>query len=303
MKKITDSQLLLLTALASVLTAVLLISIKLVAWYLSGSVAMLASLVDSLMDAAASLVNLLAIRYSLVPADSEHRFGHGKAEALAGLGQAVLITLSAMFLLNESVGRLLSPQPMQATTLAVGVMIGSTVITLLLLRLQHYTVKRTGSTAVEADSLHYLSDVAMNGGILLALLGAAYGWLWLDGLAGFLIGLYVLRAAWQVGNQSAQLLLDREMSADVRHVIAGIVAEHPLALGFHQLRTRESGRTCFIQMHVDMDENLTLRDAHALVDSIEKRIHEYFPDADVLIHQDPVKVAPTVPVQDQPPYE
>ena len=303
MKKLTDSQLMLLTGIASVLTAVLLISIKLVAWYLSGSVAMLASLVDSLMDAAASLVNLLAIRYSLVPADSEHRFGHGKAEALAGLGQAALITLSAVFLLNESVGRLLSPQPVQATTLAVGVMVASIIITLLLLRLQRYTIKRTGSTAVEADSLHYLSDVAMNGGILLALAGTAYGWLWLDGLAGFLIGLYVLRAAWQVGNQSVQLLLDREMSADVRHVIASIVAEHPLALGFHQLRTRQSGRTCFIQMHVDMDENLTLRDAHALVDSIERRIQEHFPDADVLIHQDPVRVAPTVSVQDQVPYE
>ena len=159
MKKPTDSQLMLLTGVASVLTAALLISIKLVAWYLSDSVAMLASLVDSLMDAAASMVNLLAIRYSLVPADSEHRFGHGKAEALAGLGQAVLITLSAMFLLNESVGRLLAPQPMQATTLAIGVMIASIFITLLLLRLQYYTVKRTGSTAVEADSLHYLSDV------------------------------------------------------------------------------------------------------------------------------------------------
>ena len=296
MKKMSDARLMLLAGLASVLTAVVLISVKLVAWYLSGSVAMLASLVDSLMDAAASLVNLFAIRYSLVPADSEHRFGHGKAEALAGLGQAVLITLSAMFLLNESVGRLLSPQPLQATTLAVGVMLFSIVVTLMLLRLQSYTVRRTGSTAVEADSLHYLSDVAMNGGILLALLGAAYGWMWLDGLAGLLIGLYVLRAAWQVGNQSVQLLLDREMSADVRHIIAGIVAEHPQALGFHQLRTRQSGRTCFIQMHVDMDENLTLRDAHTLVDSIERRIQEQFPDADVLIHQDPVKVAPRVPV-------
>jgi ferrous-iron efflux pump FieF len=297
MKNISDSRLMLLTGVASVLTAVLLISVKLVAWYLSDSVAMLASLVDSLMDAAASLVNLLAIRYSLVPADAEHRFGHGKAEALAGLGQAVLITLSALFLLNESVGRLLSPQPLEATTLAVGVMVFSIVVTLALLRLQSYTVKRTGSTAVEADSLHYLSDLAMNGAILLALIGASFGLLWLDGLAGMLIGLYVLRAAWQVGHHSSQLLLDREMSADVRHVIASIVAEHPLALGFHQLRTRESGRTCFIQMHVDMDENLTLRDAHELVDSIERRIHEHFPEADVLIHQDPVKVSPKVPLQ------
>lgn len=298
MKTISDSRLMLLTGVASVLTAVLLISVKLVAWYLSDSVAMLASLVDSLMDAAASLVNLLAIRYSLVPADAEHRFGHGKAEALAGLGQSVLITLSAIFLLNESVGRLMSPQPLEATTLAVGVMIFSIVVTLALLRLQSYTVKRTGSTAVEADSLHYFSDLAMNGGILLALVGAGFGLLWLDGLAGLLIGLYVLRAAWQVGHHSSQLLLDREMSADVRQVIASIVAEHPLALGFHQLRTRESGRTCFIQMHVDMDENLTLRDAHALVDSIERRIHEHFPEADVLIHQDPVKVSPKVPLQE-----
>lgn len=298
MKTISDSRLMLLTGVASVLTAVLLISVKLVAWYLSDSVAMLASLVDSLMDAAASVVNLLAIRYSLVPADAEHRFGHGKAEALAGLGQSVLITLSAIFLLNESVGRLMSPQPLEATTLAVGVMIFSIVVTLALLRLQSYTVKRTGSTAVEADSLHYFSDLAMNGGILLALVGAGFGLLWLDGLAGLLIGLYVLRAAWQVGHHSSQLLLDREMSADVRQVIASIVAEHPLALGFHQLRTRESGRTCFIQMHVDMDENLTLRDAHALVDSIERRIHEHFPEADVLIHQDPVKVSPKVPLQE-----
>ncbi|MDF1630149.1 MAG: cation diffusion facilitator family transporter [Alcanivoracaceae bacterium] len=297
MKPLSDSRLMLLTGVASVLTAVLLISVKLVAWYLSDSVAMLASLVDSLMDAAASFVNLLAIRYSLVPADAEHRFGHGKAEALAGLGQAVLITLSALFLLNESVGRLLSPQPLEATTLAVGVMVFSIVVTLALLRLQSYTVKRTGSTAVEADSLHYLSDLAMNGGILLALIGAGFGLLWLDGLAGMLIGFYVLRAAWQVGHQSSQLLLDREMSADVRQVIASIVAEHPLALGFHQLRTRESGRTCFIQMHVDMDENLTLRDAHELVESIEHRIHEHFPEADVLIHQDPVRVSPKVPLQ------
>jgi ferrous-iron efflux pump FieF len=295
--KISDSRLMLLTGVASVLTAVLLISVKMVAWYLSDSVAMLASLVDSLMDAAASFVNLLAIRYSLIPADAEHRFGHGKAEALAGLGQAVLITLSALFLLNESAGRLMSPQPLEATTLAIGVMIFSILVTLALLRLQRYTVKRTGSTAVAADSLHYLSDLAMNGGILLALVGASFGLLWLDGLAGLLIGLYVLRAAWQVGHHSSQLLLDREMSADVRQVIASVVAEHPLALGFHQLRTRESGRTCFIQMHVDMDENLTLRDAHELVESIERRIHQHFPEADVLIHQDPVKVSPKVPLQ------
>jgi ferrous-iron efflux pump FieF len=296
MVRLSDSRLMLLTGVASVFTAVVLISVKLVAWYMSGSVAILASLVDSLMDAAASLVNLLAIRYSLMPADDEHRFGHGKAEALAGLAQATLITLSALYLLNEAIDRLLNPVALEASGVAISVMLFSIFATVLLLRLQHYTVRRTGSTAVEADSLHYLSDVAMNIGILLALVGASFGLLWLDGVAGLLIAAYVLRAAWQVGNQSVQLLLDREMSAEVRQVIASIVAEHPMALGFHQLRTRQSGRTCFIQMHVDMDENLTLREAHALVDSIEERIQEHFPEADVLIHQDPVKVSPTVPL-------
>ncbi|MFN3714612.1 MAG: cation diffusion facilitator family transporter [Alcanivoracaceae bacterium] len=296
MVKLSDSRLMLLTGVASVFTAVVLISVKLVAWYMSGSVAILASLVDSLMDAAASLVNLLAIRYSLMPADDEHRFGHGKAEALAGLAQATLITLSALYLLNEAIDRLLNPVALEASGVAISVMLFSIFATVLLLRLQHYTVRRTGSTAVEADSLHYLSDVAMNIGILLALVGASFGLLWLDGVAGLLIAAYVLRAAWQVGNQSVQLLLDREMSAEVRQVIASIVAEHPMALGFHQLRTRQSGRTCFIQMHVDMDENLTLREAHALVDSIEERIQKHFPEADVLIHQDPVKVSPTVPL-------
>ena len=180
----TDSRLLLLTGAASVATAVLLITVKLAAWYLSDSVAVLASLVDSLMDVSASLVNLLAIRYSLVPADAEHRFGHGNAEALAGLGQAALITASAVYLLKESAGHLLEPQPLTATTLAMGVMAFSTVITIGLLYLQKYTIKRTGSAAIEADSLHYLSDVAMNIGIFLALIGASFGLFWLDGLTG-----------------------------------------------------------------------------------------------------------------------
>lgn len=300
MKHLSDSRLMLLAGLASVLVAVTLMVIKVVAWQLSGSVAMLASLVDSLMDGAASLVNLFAIRYSLVPADAEHRFGHGKAEALAGLGQSVLITVSALFLLHESITHLLVPRELQATGVAIAVMVISIVLTMLLLRLQHYAVQRTGSAAVEADSVHYLSDVGMNLAILVALAGAGMGWLWLDGCAGVLVGLYVLFSAWKVGNRSVQLLLDREMPDEVRQQIAALVAEHPQILGFHQLRTRQAGRTSFIQLHVDMDENLTLREAHALVDSLERRILSVFPDADVLIHQDPVKVTPKVPLQDPP---
>lgn len=296
---INDRRLLLLTALASVATAVLLISIKLLAWQLSGSVAMLGSLIDSLMDSAASLVNLLAIRYALTPADEEHRFGHGKAEALAGLGQALLITLSAVFLFSESLQRLSQPQPVEAANIAVLVMLVSTALTIALLLLQRHTVRRTGSTAIQADSLHYFADVAMNVGILLAIWLASTGWYRVDGGAGMLVAFYVLYAAWGVGRQSIQVLLDREMPLAVRHTISAIVGGHPQVLGFHQLRTRQSGPTCFIQLHLDMSGDMTLRQAHELADQVEQAIRERFPNADVLIHPDPVADSPQLPVPEQ----
>ena len=296
---ISENRLLMLTALASVATAVVLITIKLVAWQLSGSVAMLGSLVDSLMDSAASLVNLFAIRYALVPADAEHRFGHGKAEALAGLGQALLITGSALFLFSESVQRLWQPQPVAAAKVAVLVMLLSTVLTIALLLLQRYAVKRTGSTAIQADSLHYFADVAMNVGILLAIWLASAGWLWVDGGAGIAVALYVLYAAWGVGQRSIQVLLDREMPLPVRHAISAIVASHHQVLGFHQLRTRQSGPTCFIQLHLDMAGDMTLREAHELADQVEQDIRAHFPNADVLIHPDPVSHSQALPVPER----
>lgn len=296
LNKSSDSSLLLVTAAASILVALTLIILKGGVWWVSGSVSLLASLIDSVMDSLASLVNFLAIRYSLQPADEEHRFGHGKAEALAGLGQAVLIGVSALLLGREAIDKLIHPQPVGELNLAIMVMVISIVLTFLLLMLQRYTVKRTGSTAIEADSLHYLSDLAVNVGIIAALVASVFGYLWVDGTVAMLIALYILRAAWGIGSESTQLLLDREISGDVREEISTIVAAHPQALGFHQLRTRQSGRTQFIQLHVDMDERMSLREAHDLAEDIELRIREKFPMADVIIHEDPVKASPLVAV-------
>ncbi|EKF75132.1 cation efflux family protein [Alcanivorax hongdengensis A-11-3] len=294
-----DHRLLITAGLASVLTAIILIAAKAVAWMMTGSVSLLASLVDSVMDSIASLINFVAIRYSLVPADEEHRFGHGKAEALAGLGQAVFIFASSVFLLVQAVQKLMEPVPLKATTVGVAVMVFSIVMTLLLLMIQKYVVRQTGSTAIEADSLHYLSDLSVNVGIILVLVLSPLGFDWLDGLVALGIALYILRSAWQIGFESAQLLLDREIPGDVREVVGAIVAEHELALGFHDLRTRQSGRTQFIQLHVDMDQNLSLLQAHGLAESIEMRIREQFPAADVIIHQDPVAVGPHVSVDER----
>ncbi|MCG8392511.1 MAG: cation diffusion facilitator family transporter [Pseudomonadales bacterium] len=291
-----EHRLLLLAGLASVLTALLLIAAKAVAWMLTGSVSLLASLVDSVMDSLASLINFFAIRYSLVPPDEEHRFGHGKAEALAGLGQAVFIAGSSLFLVQQSVSKLMDPQPIEQNTIGIVVMVFSIIVTFGLLLLQKYVVRETGSTAIEADSLHYLSDLAVNVGIILVLVVSQFGFLWLDGTVGLVIALFILISAWRIGYESVQLLLDREIPGDVRNVIGSIVAGHPKALGFHDLRTRQSGRTQFIQLHVDMDQNLSLLEAHDLAVNIQARIQEAFPAADVIIHQDPVAVGPKVSV-------
>lgn len=291
-----EHRLLHMAAAASVLTALMLIAAKTVAWLLTGSVSLLASLVDSVMDSLASLINFFAIRYSLVPADNEHRFGHGKAEALAGLGQALFIAASSLFLIHQSVLKLLEPSPIEQSGVGIAVMVFSIVLTFGLLLIQKYVVRETGSTAIEADSLHYLSDLAVNVGIIVVLALSQLGWLWLDGSVGLVIAIFILFSAWRIAWDACQLLLDREMPDDVRTRIAAIVSSHPQALGFHDLRTRQSGRTSFIQLHVDLDETLTLRQAHTLVCQIQDDIVSAFPNADVIIHQDPVAVGDRVPV-------
>lgn len=289
-------RLLLGAAVASVMTALILIAGKTLAWLMTGSVSLLASLVDSVMDSIASAVNFIAIRYSLMPADQEHRFGHGKAEALAGLGQAAFITGSSVYLLFEAVNKLLHPRPLAATGVGIAVMVGAIVMTGALVLLQRYVIRRTGSSAIAADSLHYFADLAVNMGIILAILASEMGYYWVDGAAGLAVAAFILHSAWRIGHESVQLLLDREIPGEVRAEIGAIVAEHEGALGFHDLRTRQAGHTQFIQLHVDMDRTLTLQASHDLAERIEHAIRARFPRAEVLIHQDPVEAVPREPI-------
>lgn len=284
---VSDEKLLRWATYASVFTASCLIVIKIFAWWLTDSVSMLASLVDSLMDAAASLINLFAVAHALVPADHEHRFGHGKVESLAGLGQAVFIFISALFLLYNAYDRLQHPQELMALGWGTAVTLVSIALTVLLLLFQSYVVKRTQSLAVKADALHYRSDLATNAVILLALLFSYYGFQRVDPLFAIVIAFYILYSAWCIAHDSAQILLDRELPDAMRARIIDVAEAIVEVKSIHDLRTRRSGLTHFIQLHIDLDASLTLQQAHRIADEVEAAIIAAIPNADVIIHQDP----------------
>lgn len=271
----------------SVATAGALIVAKGIAWLNTGSVSLLASLIDSLMDAVASVINLVAVRFALQPADEEHRFGHGKAESLAGLAQAAFICGSALLLVSEAVDRMIDPRPLEDVVLGVWIMVLSILATLLLLAIQRYTIRHTGSVAIKADSLHYFTDLLTNLSVIVALFLAARGWLLADAVFGLAIGAYILYSAISIARESVQHLMDRELSQETQDQIAAIVLQHPEVHAVHDLRTRQSGQTRFIQLHIEMDGGMTLARAHEIGDTVMQRLREALPDTDIIIHQDP----------------
>ncbi len=273
---------------ASLAVATGLLVTKLAAWHLTDSVAMLASAADSTLDALASAVAMLAVHWSLQPADEEHRFGHGKLEPLAGLLQAVLVLASAVGLLVSAFQRLLAPRPVEQGALGLAVMAVATVATLLLMRFQKKVILATDSTAISADSLHYGTDLAMNGAVAIALVGAwGFGWLWLDPLLGLATAVLIGRSATQIAWSSIQLLMDRELSNDDRQRIIAIVKSHSEVLGMHDLRTRRIGLHSHIQFHLELDGESTLREAHAIGQAVEDEVRAAFADSEVLVHFDP----------------
>lgn len=274
--------------IAAIVVALILIVIKLLAWLMSGSVSVLASLIDSGMDSAVSVVNFIAIRYALTPADDEHRFGHGKAEPIAGLVQAAIIMASAGFLLLHAVQKILHPQPIEHTHLGLIVMGVSLLLTIALVAFQKYVVRTTGSTAIEADSLHYTSDILATAAVIVALVAAQQGYDNVDAVLGLVIAVFIASSAWKIGAQSLRLLLDQELGPEVWEAVAQIANNNPDVRGYHQLRTRQSGYVIFIQLHLELDKHMPLLQAHAITEEVEQALRERYPNADVLIHTDPV---------------
>jgi cation diffusion facilitator family transporter len=274
--------------LLSVGTALLLVTIKTAAWIASGSTAMLASLADSGLDLIASLATAFAVRYAAVPPDAEHRFGHGKAEAFASLFQAGLVFASAALIAREAVGDLLAPHPLEHEGWAVAVMVASTALTGLLIAAQTRVLRQTSSVAVSGDRAHYATDLASNA-VALAGIGAS-AWLGVNGLdaaAALVIAALLLWGAVGVFRDAANQLMDRELPEEDRIEIVRLATTDGRLSNVHQLRTRASGPFIHIQMHVDLDPQLTLEAAHEAIVAAEKRILESYPAADILIHADP----------------
>jgi len=279
-----------LATYASISVALTLIGAKLMAWGMSGSVSLLATLVDSTLDAFASLINLLAVRHALSPADKEHRFGHGKAEAIAGLGQAAFITGSAGFLLLESGRRLLNPEPFQSYVVGMWVMVFSIALTLILLSFQRHVIAKTNSTAIKADALHYRTDVLVNITVILALWLSVEGWAGFDALFAGVIALYILWSVWGIITQALDHLMDKELPDEDRANIKQIVNAHTEVRGMHDLRSRRSGTDTFIQLHLELDDELKLLQAHRISDAVEFSIQKVYPSAEIIIHIDPISI-------------
>ncbi|MBX8471159.1 MULTISPECIES: cation diffusion facilitator family transporter [unclassified Pseudomonas] len=284
------ARLLRLATRASVAVACTLIIAKAIAWWLSGSVSMLAGLTDSALDGVTSLLNLLAVHYALRPADDDHRYGHGKAESLAGMAQALFIGGSAVLIAFQAYERMNNPEPLGAPWLSIGVIVFSLLLTAALLMLQHRVIKQTGSNAVRADSLHYRSDLLLNGSILIALVLAGLGFDQLDAWFGLGIAAYILWSAIQIARESFSVLMDEELPTDVSQHMLELACGVPGVLGAHDLRTRISGNHWFVQLHLELPGELTLSVAHGISDQAADAIHKAYPRAEVLVHADPQEV-------------
>jgi ferrous-iron efflux pump FieF len=276
---------------AALAVGTVLIVAKFAAWLATDSVALLSSLIDSLVDLAASLINFFAVRHAATPADREHRFGHGKAEPLAALGQSAFLIGSALLLMAEAVRRLILPQPVEHAVTGVAVMLFSVVVTVGLVAYQRHVVRQTGSLAIGADELHYRGDLILNGSVIATLiLGQALGLNILDPLFGGAIGIWIIYSAVRISKLSLTQLMDRELPDKERAYIRKIAESRPEVSAVHDLRTRVAGPTAFIQLHIEMDGGLSLLEAHRISDAVEADLRNAFPSAEIIIHEDPAGI-------------
>lgn len=284
----THGRLMRRAAFASVAVSVGLVALKAIAYFLTNSVAMLASLADSALDLFSSTLNLVAIRSALTPADAEHRFGHGKAEPLAGLAQGAFIAGSATFLVIQAINRFIVPESLDHPTSGLIVMGFSIAATLALVTYQRHVVRKTNSIAIAADRMHYASDLVTNIGVVVAIgLTQWFGWRLADPVIALLIAGILVYSAWGVFLQSYNQLMDRELADKERERIKTIILRHPEVRNLHDLRTRAAGVHTFIQFHIELDPAISITRAHEISDAVERSVCAEFPKSEVIIHQDP----------------
>lgn len=262
--------------------------IKVLAYWLTGSLAVLGALFDAGLDSLMAVANLLAIRYALLPPDANHRFGHGKIESIASAGQGVFIFISSGYLLWGSIDRLIHPIPLRYMHVALAIASISIVLSFSLILIQSYVIKVTQSVIIRADSLHYKGDLVINGSVIASAVAAGgFGVVWVDAALGLFVALFLAIGALRIIRSALHQLLDRELTDD-HAVIERIILSHPKVLGFHDLRTRQSSLRKFMQFHLDLDADMVLREAHKVAQEVERSLLDVFPDAEIIIHQDPL---------------
>ncbi len=273
---------------ASVIVASTLILLKGMTFLMTGSVSIMSSLFDSIQDMMTSLVNMVAIKHAIEPADKQHRFGHGKAQALGGLIQAFIIAIAALGLFIESCRRFFYPQPIAHIKWGIIITAFAILMTLILVRFQTVVVQKTQSLSIKTDRAHYTGDILMNVGVLVAILISYYtGWTCLDALFGVGVAVYLGITVYQVLKESFSMLMDTEMPAEFRKQIKEITLSFEEVITLHDLKTRQSGSVAFVQFCVHLDDTLTLRQAHDITDKIEHQIKKRFPDTAIIIHAEP----------------
>jgi len=277
-----------LATTAAVVSACVLIVAKGGAFLVTNSVSVLASFADSALDLLASVVSFMAVRHALVPADNQHRFGHGKAEPLSALAQGAFVAGSAVLLIAEAGSRFSSDAQVRSGELGIAVTLFAIILTLVLVTFQRHVVRQTGSLAIDADSLHYSGDLLLNLSVIAALFFSTYTTLqWADPVIAALIAVYLLYNAWRIAKSSINQLMDHELNESDRSLIIEIAMKHPKVKGVHELRTRSSGLNTFMQLHLVLDPELSLIEAHRVSDQVEQALTRDFANADIIIHQDP----------------
>lgn len=275
-------------SLASIALALVLVGVKLWAWLATDSISLLSSAADALVDVIASVVTFTGVKYAAQPADHEHRYGHGKGEAVAALVQSILLAGAAVGLGAESVMRLITPAPLEQLGFGIWIVIASTAAASALVAMQTYVVKRTHSTAIAADRAHYMTDIAVNLAVLVALtLDHFFGWIRSDSIGALLISGYMLWNAREMANTSLSQLLDTELTDAQRETIRATVLSCDMVQGMHDLRTRYSGDRVFVDFHVEVDGAMSVTDGHAICDVVEEAVAALFPAADVTAHLEP----------------
>ncbi|MEZ5744270.1 MAG: cation diffusion facilitator family transporter [Sphingomonadaceae bacterium] len=275
-------------ALASISVALFLIVLKTWAAWETGSTAMLGSLADTALDLFASMATLVGVWVAAQPADANHRFGHGKAEAIAAMFQVVLISISALAIAARAVGQFFQGAQTEAAVEGIGVSLAAIAATLALLAWQRHVIAKTGSVAISTDHVHYKSDLFLNLAVIAALALDQYAGLrGADPVFGLAIALWLGWSGWRASQQAIEQLMDREWSPEKKERFLEVMARNPDLRGVHDLRTRTSGNQDFVQFHVWIDPNMTVREAHVVMDDIEERLHREFPDVEILIHPDP----------------